>query len=136
MRFYEAVVLLSPLLLPLASAECYNDEIRNTNTQLAHNNIRNVAKFLQGTLVGRQERGTCVTDTANGSQWYFGIRSMTDSEQQVTENEIDAYLTREVNGCKKHGGFRREGNVEYKYVCPNADRDKGITLTAGFQRRS
>ena len=86
--------------------------------------------------MGRQERGTCVTDTANGSQWYFGIRSMTDSEQQVTENEIDAYLTREVNGCKKHGGFRREGNVEYKYVCPNADRDKGITLTAGFQRRS
>lgn len=116
MRFYSAVAL-SALLLPLVSAECYNDEVKNANTQLAHDSIDSTAKFLQGTLVGRQERGTCVTDVSNGNQWYFGLRSMIDTEQQVSKEDIVTYLTREVNGCQQNGGFRKQGNVEYKYVC-------------------
>jgi len=68
MRLYEAAAVLCPLLLTLVSAECYNDKIALGNTQLAHDNIQNTAKFLQGTIVGRQERGTCVTDIANSNQ--------------------------------------------------------------------
>lgn len=76
MRSYATAVLCTPLL-PLASAKCYNDTITTANTQFANDHIEDTAKFLQGTLVGEQERGTCVLDIATGNQWYFGLRSKT-----------------------------------------------------------
>lgn len=123
MRFYTVTAAFGAFLLPLVSGECYSDKIDKANTKVAHDNIDNVAKFLQGTLVGRQERGTCVTDIATGSQWYFGLRSMKDTEQQVSKYDIAEYLNREVNGCGQHGGFRKEGDVEYKYVLSNILRE-------------
>ncbi|KAJ4286921.1 hypothetical protein N0V90_012801 [Kalmusia sp. IMI 367209] len=120
---------LLPLLLslPLASAKCYKDTIQNADTQFALDHVYDTAAFLQGNLANGQQRGLCVSDTSVGNQWYFGIHNGKDTATDVTKEDIDKYLRRELNGCGKNGGHRDEDDVTFI-----ADPGNGICVDSVY----
>ncbi|KAH9863554.1 hypothetical protein J1614_009486 [Plenodomus biglobosus] len=116
MRLYVSTAI-SILLSPLASAACYKKGPSNVNVQVAFDQMDTTASFLQGELVGGQERGLCVTDLATGTHWYMSVRNEDSGKGRlVTKADIDTYLRREINGCGTKGGHRGESGVEYTYV--------------------
>lgn len=115
MHIYAVAAFCS--LLPFTLAKCYKDTPPNTNPQFALDHVKDTAAFLQGSLVVGQVRGTCVSDTAAGNQWYFSVRNEKKTPIDVKKEVIEQYLRLEINGCSKNGGHRSHNSVEYKYVC-------------------
>lgn len=106
--------VLAAILLPLASAKCYNNGPVFVNKQFGLDNVYNTAIMLQGELQSGQVRGTCVTDKNGGYNWYFSVRNVGKSGQTLDKNKIDGYLRAEIHNCGLKGGYTKHDWIEYK----------------------
>jgi hypothetical protein len=117
MHSYAAAAISSLLLLPLASAGCYKDDVPGASIQFALDHVYDAASYLQGSLANGQERGLCITDVGAGNQWYLSVINRGKSWSDVSREVIEKYLRMEINGCLTKGGKREhENKISYKYV--------------------
>jgi hypothetical protein len=111
---FNTPIVLSAILLPLASATCYGDSPSNTNKQFALDNLKAAAIQIQGGLEPGQVRGKCVTDTNLGYTWYYSIRNVGKTGVAIGRDTIISHIQTEIQGCGRNGGFSEYDNVHYK----------------------
>ncbi|KAI9874047.1 MAG: hypothetical protein M1830_010252 [Pleopsidium flavum] len=125
MRF-STIFATAAFLLPLASAKCYKEGPGSPNKQLAVDNLDAVCRGMQGNFVAGLERTSCVSDVANGNEWFFSVKRIGKTDFTLLLDQCKFGLGREIGGCST-GGDRKDGNWEYR-----SDANQGVCLDVKY----
>ncbi|MCJ1364113.1 hypothetical protein MMC16_003222 [Acarospora aff. strigata] len=125
MRF-STLFANAAFLLALVSAKCYKNGPNEPNKQLALDNIATVCKTMQGNFRSGLERTACVTNSATGNQWFFGIKCRPKTDRLLTFELCMMGLRREVDNCK-HGGSLADGDWQY-----TSDANAGVCMDVKY----
>jgi hypothetical protein len=99
------------LATSFAAAGCFNGG-RTGDAQVVRDNIASVCNVLKGSYTKGLSRDACVKDVSN--QWYFVIKNQGSKVVTIDFETCKKNLLLEVNGCDKHGGEQKIGDMYYK----------------------